>query len=739
MKSFLPSKNILLAFLILIAALFLMPLKPFYPNSNLDPSWVYGIGYAFEKGMQFGVDVIFTYGPLGSIMYPTIIGIPVGISNLTWIVVVILTFLNVRNFIKAEKGILYAVCIYLIVLCLYPSRDSAIFLYYISLWSFSKNIQQYKFVLALNIILIAMFPLIKFTYAFLSLTFLPLFFTCGRSKGLIITLCTILSYLGLWLLADQNLKNILDYNIFGFEISKGYNSAMAVWGNQIELVIGIIFGLGFFVIFYKSQESNNISKNFTFNMNFLFKSYGFIYILFVTFVAFKQGFVRHDEHAISFFMYIAAGLPLIVNFLKPEFFRIGISISVASILVLIFSIFSHTKVYPHNLIINSFNRVYTNLTQPEIKNKDINNAIKINNILSSNGSSDIATVAISDVIANDLDWRPRPIFQSYSSYTDKLTRKNAEFIKSKSNQDIFLKLQAIDQHLITQEDPLYWLALIDNYYFNDVYHLKPNKNKNSNLQFIDSIEAFPDANGWIKIDVSNLTTISVMSSLSLLSHLKSFVLKPSDILLQIKFSNGDTKLHKFINGNVSPFIVSPYVANEFDFANISCPSLINNPVSSIRLVNNNGFPVKYSGNITLNTYKYIGVESSFCKINKVYGSSNLLNDPDNLNASKFVKIDNRRALNAHAPSIYSLKTSKSVRKVCGGIRSEANNNPNFQPMEFKITNESGIEIFSRMVMQGDGFKEECINLSPDTSYRLVTRKLGTGAYNWAYWVLKINE
>src|SRR5476651_2326456 len=59
-------------YLVLVAGIFNFPLMP---GSGLDPSWRMALGYMFEHGMQFGRDVVFTYGPLGFIMSKTFSGI----------------------------------------------------------------------------------------------------------------------------------------------------------------------------------------------------------------------------------------------------------------------------------------------------------------------------------------------------------------------------------------------------------------------------------------------------------------------------------------------------------------------------------------------------------------------------------------------------------------------------------------------------------------------------------------
>lgn len=44
---------------------FLLPRHIDYIQSGLDPSWIYAINIAHERGWKFGEDILFTHGPLG--------------------------------------------------------------------------------------------------------------------------------------------------------------------------------------------------------------------------------------------------------------------------------------------------------------------------------------------------------------------------------------------------------------------------------------------------------------------------------------------------------------------------------------------------------------------------------------------------------------------------------------------------------------------------------------------------
>ena len=67
----------------LLAFFFLLPDGLFIrPSAGLDPSWAIAINLAFEQGMRFGQDFIFTFGPLG--IFAT--RVPIGVSPLALMV-----------------------------------------------------------------------------------------------------------------------------------------------------------------------------------------------------------------------------------------------------------------------------------------------------------------------------------------------------------------------------------------------------------------------------------------------------------------------------------------------------------------------------------------------------------------------------------------------------------------------------------------------------------------------------
>lgn len=79
-------------------------------------------------------------------------------------------------------------------------------------------------------------------------------------------------------------------------------------------------------------------------------------------------------------------------------------------------------------------------------------------------SVDIMSVGQGVLFLNRLDYRPRPVFQSYSAYSPELTALNRDFIASPHGpQWMVLDLRAIDGRLPTSEDPQAFLQVVQTY------------------------------------------------------------------------------------------------------------------------------------------------------------------------------------------------------------------------------------------------------------------------------------
>jgi hypothetical protein len=79
-------------------------------------------------------------------------------------------------------------------------------------------------------------------------------------------------------------------------------------------------------------------------------------------------------------------------------------------------------------------------------------------------SVDILSFEQGVLLLNHLNWKPRPVFQSYSAYTPWLLEANAEFFRSaEAPQYVLFKLQTIDGRFPTLDDGPALLAILQKY------------------------------------------------------------------------------------------------------------------------------------------------------------------------------------------------------------------------------------------------------------------------------------
>ncbi len=58
------------ALLLIWIGLALLPMPPQIPITGLDASWAHALNVAHARNFIFGRDIVFTFGPLGYLLYP---------------------------------------------------------------------------------------------------------------------------------------------------------------------------------------------------------------------------------------------------------------------------------------------------------------------------------------------------------------------------------------------------------------------------------------------------------------------------------------------------------------------------------------------------------------------------------------------------------------------------------------------------------------------------------------------
>jgi hypothetical protein len=244
-------------------------------------------------------------------------------------------------------------------------------------------------------------------------------------------------------ISSNEYPSLIEFLRNSWEISSGYSSAMSIIGskNEIALAISELFLILWLMFFITKEGYLNLSLSF----------------LFVLLISFKHGFVRQDIHVIVF----AITVPLITSLLilKISKFRhqkisyyFFAYILIAS-LIISFPVINVNKVYTMprlmpKYIVNSVIKLAGKMPKQSILDQlsdesEINsnkfNIGKLQSIINQKSLSNLANMQLPDNIknlvnsktidiipweislvpANQLNWKPRPIFQSYSAYTKK--------------------------------------------------------------------------------------------------------------------------------------------------------------------------------------------------------------------------------------------------------------------------------------------------------------------------------
>jgi hypothetical protein len=632
------TKRWYIAYFILITTIN-FPSSLFTSATGLDASWVIGLHWSHLLGLQYGKDIIFTYGPLGFLSYPAFVDYHMFIESIFCIIAffylfyaIIFIFLNKMS----AEWYHYALLLPLTILCNisldYELLISAIIILYL-LYSSKENSYIIPFSAVIAGILLSFASFIKFNAFFICLTiFLGsiIIIFLDRRKYLILLYSLagfVITFPLFWVLSGQNPHNIIDFFITGFQITQGYTNAMSIEPQSI-----LRFGLNFDIMLKMYAAIIIVSliavficyskTRFKQPLILLFLSAGFL------FMAFKHGFVRLDLHILIFFSayaFIIFFLFIIIdqgnndkNGIVSVFFRI-------LLIIILFSLLAATliatglpslngEISKYQSIPYKIQQTVHYIVDPNIFNErsdkikletqhfyNLNNSIweKIEN-----SPVDIIPVDIGLLWANDLNWSPRPIFQSYSTYTKELDIINSLHFEdmSSSPEYIVISLESIDNRYPVFDEPQTFRSIITHYSYleSGEKYIILKKIQNDNVKYSDTdlggIEGtFGEV---IKIPALNSGLVfgEVTIEKSFEGKIVETIYKPSPLTIQFILKNNETTpSYRFISSPAeNGILLSNYFEDTSDLASFFATKSYN-PISGFIITSPN--PKEYSKKI----------------------------------------------------------------------------------------------------------------------------------------------
>lgn len=261
----------------------------------------------------------------------------------------------------------------------------------------------------------------------------------------------------LWLALGQSPANVPAYLRGSWEIARGYADAMALDGSHWEA------GLALAALALVAVE-----------LAVLVGGRGgawaaWALVVPVLLVQWKHGFTRQDKHAFGFFAFASVAPVLLLGLAPVTRWRRLTAGVLASAAVALAAAGMHSVTQagwdPDRVAEGWWTRLKVNagfaLTPSRERERLASapgagaGAWDLARLRAEVGDATVDSISSlpSVVLRNGMNWRPRPVFQSYSAYTPYLQALNARFLRSvRAPEFLVLALAPIDRRLPTLED-----------------------------------------------------------------------------------------------------------------------------------------------------------------------------------------------------------------------------------------------------------------------------------------------
>jgi hypothetical protein len=561
-----------------------LPLLPVLPSGEaLDPSWMIGINQAVTQKMKFGQEMIFTFGPYASIYtrayHPAT-------EHLELIGSAYLAVLYAIALIGALKhaNLITLLGIWLLLAGFTSSNDCLFFSYGLLVGVYAQQIilqdqKDNSWALlhpALLVILFSgfgLYPLIKGTlFAFyFSIAALAFMFCCWRRKwvfAVIIPVSIALSTLFFWNFAGQNIQDIPAYFLSISSIIAGYTDAMSITGNEWEIVSYAITSI--LLLLYMARIGGINVRNLYLLL---------LFSLFL-FINFKAGFVRHDSHSLMCGVAILFAAILVLNLFPSKTAPILVALAV---ITLIQTEISHKQFNLGSIIsqaVGTYSKTIDGaklrLTHHDQLDAEFKASLQLmaqkHPLPILTGKSDIYPFDQMFLIASGNEWVSRPILQSYSVYNPKLSSINSEFLHSdRAPDNIFFRVQSIDERYPSSDDGKSWLALMTLYtpsgFAGDYLILKKRAGASETLVSTETLTSTQSLTSWVDLPKSNDKIFAKIEiEHTLLGQLKNLFFKSSPLGIAVRLQDGTIKYYRLIADIAkSEFLLSPFIENAQEF------------------------------------------------------------------------------------------------------------------------------------------------------------------------------
>ena len=456
------------------------------PDLGVDSGWCAVLNWAHQRGLQFGKDVVFTYGPLGFLVTPYYFGqspsilvavntllcfqVAVGLCWVAWRLGPVWRYLLLGIFVFESANV--------------ESRVDLAFEVGFLCWGLLCIIESgrwRKLCAASWIALIVFAALSKVTYAYLggfSVCAVGVYLVMSRDKWL--AMAMLLGFAGVfsvaWLACGQVLSNLGPFLLNGFLISQGYDQAAGLEGlPMLRAGGGLLGAVALATILLRTPIARGSSERDarwrqTCVMGWL---------LGLLFVVWKHSIVRVDRYHIIELAVFSPVVTLALETLPGTVSRfrwgarwLAIASCLISLVVLedaflpgaLASCREPFRQFAFHLRCVTSPNDWKRQLEPTLEQLRHEAQLPELRKLIGTATVDVFGSLQAYGVLNDLNYRPRPVFQSYAAYSARLARLNEEFYLSDQAPDyVLFEVSAPEHRFPTLNDAPALRALLINY------------------------------------------------------------------------------------------------------------------------------------------------------------------------------------------------------------------------------------------------------------------------------------
>jgi hypothetical protein len=391
------------------------------------------------------------------------------------------------------------------------------------------------------------------------------------------------SLVGFWLLAGQRLIDFPAYVASRPVVIAGYSEGLAVDGPLSDIAAYLCGSAAVVWLFWRGRTPG--------------EPYGSLLLanglLFTLFVAFKSGFVRHDEHALIAAGTLAMVPVLLVAALRPWPLAAAVLISLSALTF----VSQHYPGYEWPSFARGRDRLtmaasgtWTRITDPGRLSRWFDaqmNAVRTTMPLPQvSGPTDIYSSGQTILLANGIEWSPRPALQSVTVLSDTLEKADLDHLTGADGrhppvQNVFYRVESEDNRLRTTEDGLSWPALLTEFRVQGydraldtaVLRRQPNAGPppTPGLVLLDGRHRLGEEVGLPEF-ASGLAWATLDIEPTFAGRLASLLFRPPLLTITIRYANGTVEQARLVSALArAGFLLTPRVLSTADMLMLLLP------------------------------------------------------------------------------------------------------------------------------------------------------------------------